>query len=79
MEGKFSNGLIGHRVEGSDLRNIVTVQGIAVQFVAPASECDVPSYLVMLDDGAISWARVDRVILPVNEPPMPLNDFEKSK
>jgi len=75
MDAKFANGLIGHRVEGSDLRNIVTVQGIAVQFIAPAPECDVPSYLVMLDDGVISWARVDRVILPVNEPKKPAEPY----
>ena len=92
MEGKFSNGLIGHRVEvkvdrESPLQVLTIIDKVNVWEIGQnddgckfAVQSDM--YVVMDEAGVVDRIfphTIVKVILPVNEPPMPLNDFEKFK
>ncbi len=88
MENEFRNGLIGHRVEvkvgsKSPLQILTIIDKVNVWEIAQnndGSKFSVQSevYMVMDEAGVVDRIpphTIVRVILPVNEPPMPAEPY----
>jgi hypothetical protein len=89
MKTEFANGLLGHRVEAKvNVKSPLQILTIIDKVNVGDTDSDegrrfainTDMYVVMTDEGMVDTlypSSIVRVILPVNEPRFPTNDFER--